>query len=247
MNTAAPVIALDHPAAYDVARVGRKAAILARARAAGLPVAAGVVLTSEWATDDRATALQVWRITSHDGARPLVVRPSAAGRERRPHPGPGSLEPVVVVHDADGMLAAVDALRAQDPYVPVLLQPHLPGSWHGVLYADDAATGWRSRPLVVAGSGDTESEWIAELDHGGRVQDVLSGASSGEPPADVLARLARLVQRVAAAFDGPHDLDWVADAAGRVVLLRLRPVVRLRSTSPQVPTARPRAVAPVAA
>ena len=35
------------------------------------------------ASDDTATAVQVWRIISHDGARPLVVRPSAAGPDRR--------------------------------------------------------------------------------------------------------------------------------------------------------------------
>ena len=86
MSTPAPVIALDHPAAFDAARVGRKAAALARARAAGLPVGSGVVLTDQWCRDDRATAPQVWRIISHDGALPLVVRPSAVG-PRSPPPG----------------------------------------------------------------------------------------------------------------------------------------------------------------
>ena len=51
MNSPAPVIALDHPAAFEAARVGRKAAALARARAAGLPVGAGVVLTIVLATE----------------------------------------------------------------------------------------------------------------------------------------------------------------------------------------------------
>ena len=235
MNAVVPVIALDHLAAYDVARVGRRAAILARARAAGLPVAAGVVLTSEWETGDRATALQVWRITSHDGARPLVVRPSAIGQNVRPNPEAGVIEPAVVVHDGDAMLAAVDALRAADPGVPVLLQPHLPASWRGVLYADDAAAGWRSRPLVVASDGAEAGEWIAETDHAGRVQEVLSGESAGDPPTELLARLARLAQRVAAAFDDAHDLDWISDAAGRVLLLGLRPVIRLHAAAAQNP------------
>src|SRR3954471_6109389 len=104
MNTTAPVIALDPPPALDAARVGRKAANLAAARAAGLPVAPGVVLTADWSSDDEATALQVWRVTSLDGPPPLVVRPWAAGRERRPAPGSGAVEPATVVHDGAGLL-----------------------------------------------------------------------------------------------------------------------------------------------
>jgi pyruvate,water dikinase len=246
MNTTAPVIALDHPAALDVARVGRKAANLAAARAAGLPVAAGVVLTTDWPTEDRATAAQVWRITSHDGARALVVRPSATGRERRRATDVGAIEPVTVVTDLAAMMAAVDALRAEDPTTPVLLQPHLEGSWRGVLFADDSATGWRATPLVVArrdtSRGDTSrGEWIAEVDHAGRVRDVLSAQPLGNPPAEVLVRLGRLADRVTAAFDGPHDLEWIADAGGRLQLLRIRPVVRLRATPSSTATPLPRA------
>ena len=233
MTTTAPVIALDHPAALDVARVGRKAANLAAARAAGLPVAAGVVLTTDWPTEDRATAAQVWRITSHDGARALVVRPSATGRERRRATDASAIEPVTMVHDLAAMMAAVDALRAEDPTMPVLLQPHLEGSWRGVLFADDSATGWRATPLVVArdDSSSDGSEWIAELDHAGRVCDVLSAQPLGDPPAEVLVRLGRLADRVTTVFDGPHDLEWIADVGGRLQLLRIRPVVRLRATA----------------
>jgi hypothetical protein len=237
MNTAAPVIALDHPAALDVARVGRKAAKLAAARAAGLPVGPGVVLTTDWVTDDRATAVQVWRITSLDGARPLAVRPSAAGADRRGSHD-GVIDPATVVHDVDGALEAIAALRRQDPKTPVLLQPHLPATWHGVLFADDTG-GWRACPVVVVRGATSDGEWIAELDHAGRVRDVLSGEDSedsegskhdGGPPAVVLGRLGRLAARVADVFDGPHDLEWVADADGRLQLLRVRPIIRLHST-----------------
>src|SRR3954469_11273648 len=103
MNTTAPVIALDTPAALDATRLGRKAANLAAARAAGLPVAPGVVLTADWSCDDHATALQVWRIISHDGARPLVVRPSPTGRGRRHAAGTGAVEPAVVVGDGPAL------------------------------------------------------------------------------------------------------------------------------------------------
>jgi hypothetical protein len=236
MNTTAPVIALDTPAALDAARVGRKAANLAAARAAGLPVAPGVVLTSDWSSDDTSTALQVWRITSHDGARPLVVRPSAVGSDRRRsnRSDAGALEAATVVHDGDAMLAAVAALRAVDAATPVLVQPHVSGSWRGVLFADDAGGGWRARPLVVTEAtsrgGAVHREWVAEIDHAGRVRDVHSAEPTAGPPAHLLGRLARVADKVASIFDGPHDLDWVIAEDGGVQLLRVRPVVRLHST-----------------
>jgi pyruvate,water dikinase len=228
MNTPAPVIALDHPAALDVARVGRKAAKLAAARAAGLPVAPGVVLTTDWDTDDRATAIQVWRITSLDGARPLVVRPSAAGADRPGSDAHGAIEPATVVHDAEGALAAIAAVRAHEPRTPVLLQPYVAAAWHGVLFADDAG-GWRASPIVVAQRVASDDEWTAELDHAGRIRDVLTAEPDGGPPVEVLGRLARIAARVADVFDGPHDLEWVCDADGRIRLLRVRPIVRLHT------------------
>jgi hypothetical protein len=229
MNTTAPVIALDHPAALDAARVGRMAADLAAARAAGLPAASGVVLTTDWSTHDEATARQVWRITSHDGARPLTVRPSSARRTHRV-PSEHAIEPVIVVRDADAMLAAIVAIRRADPTIPVLLQPESAAAWRGALFGDDSGERWRSRPIVVAraadGVGDGSSDWIAELDQTGRVRAELSAAAT-EPPAAVLARLSRLATKVADTFGGPHDLDWTADSAGRLQLLRVRPVLRV--------------------
>jgi hypothetical protein len=228
MSTTTPVIALDHPAALDVARVGRKAADLAAARAAGLPVAPGVVLTTDWATDDEATVAQVWRITSHDGARALVVRPSAVARDRRPGAEHGAVMPATIVRDLDAMVHAVAELRSNDATTPVLVQPHLTGAWQGVLFADGGAPGWRARPLAVARRDGSVGEWAAELDHTGRIRDVVSAEPADGPPAEVLTRVARLAVRVADRFAGPHDVEWVADPAGRLQLLRLRPVVQLR-------------------
>jgi pyruvate,water dikinase len=230
MNTTAPVIALDHPAALDVARVGRKAADLAAARAAGLPAAPGVVLTSGWATDDRATAEQVWRIISHDGARPLVVRPSAIERPVHGRPADDrAIEHPTVVRHAGALLTAIATLRAGHPTLPVLVQPELRGPWKGVLFGDDAARGWRARRVVVARAADGHepADWIGEVDHTGRVRAELSRCSPAAPPAAVLARLGRLDTKVASAFDGPQDLDWIADGAGRLHVLRVRAVVRL--------------------
>ena len=163
MSTTTPVIALDHPAALDVARVGRKAADLAAARAAGLPVAPGVVLTTDWATDDQATVAQVWRITSHDGARALVVRPSAVARDRRLGAERGAVEPATIVRRPRRDGHAVAELRGEDPTTPVLVQPHLAGAWQGVLFADGGARAgaprrWRSLVATAPpGSGSPSS------------------------------------------------------------------------------------------
>jgi pyruvate,water dikinase len=245
MSTTTPVIALDHPAALDAARVGRKAADLAAARAAGLPVGPGVVLTTEWATEDRPTAGLVWRITSHDGTRPLTVRPSPAGDRRRADAGraTGAVATTTVVHDLEAMLAAIAALRSDDPTAPVLLQPHAVGSWQGVLFADDRAHRLRATSVVAARpavGGETE-EWVAELDRAGRVVDVLTAEQTVGPPAEILRRLARLAERVDASFDGPHDIEWAATDEGPLQLLRVRPVARLRVTNG---AGRPRASAP---
>ena len=81
MNTTAPVIALDHPAALDAARVGRKAANLAAARAAGLPVAPGVVLTA------RLVVRRHRRPPSRSGASSPMTAP---GRWSCGRPRPGA-------------------------------------------------------------------------------------------------------------------------------------------------------------
>ncbi len=86
------------------ARVGDDAAALAAARAAGLPVGPGVVLTAGWSTGDSATAEMVWQIVSHDGAIQLTVRPSPIGA--------GALEPATVVGSAAELLSAAREVRA---------------------------------------------------------------------------------------------------------------------------------------
>ncbi len=109
---AVPVIALDHPAALDAARVGHDAAALATARAAGLPVGPGVVLTRMWSSDDAHTAELVWRIVSHDGAIALSVRPSPVGSS--------VLEPATSVHSAArvAVRSRRSARREQDAMCP---------------------------------------------------------------------------------------------------------------------------------
>jgi hypothetical protein len=231
MNAAVPVIALDHPAALDVARVGRTSATLAQGRAAGLPVGSGVVLTTDWRREDRATVEQIWRIISHDGARPLVVRASPVDGDGHAA-GSGVLEPTHHARTAAELVEAIDRIREDaqyEPRVPVLVQPDRAAPWRGLLFEDDVRGRRRRQAVVVAHGGDAEDAWIAELDHVGRVRDVLAGWHLEHPPLEVLARLVRLADRVTAQLGGGHDIEWAIDRSGRPHLLRAQPSLCLRS------------------
>ena len=222
METRTPVIALDHPSAYDTERVGRKAATLAVARGVGLPVGSGVVLTSDWSPDQRGVLHHVWRIISHDGSRPVVIRRSpmaCATRHRRQPWVVGPVQPVTGAHE---FTAAVEATH--DPCTAVLVQPVDEATWRGIVFGDGPDSGRRSRPVVACIAASTPDEvWVAEIDHHGRVRDIISGGVAPAPPVDLTAMLARLSRRVDRTFDGGHDVDWVARPDGSLRLVDVRP------------------------
>ena len=208
---AAPVIALDHPAALDAARVGDDAAALAAARAAGLPVGPGVVLTSGWDVDDAATVELLWQIISHDGAIALSVRPS--------HVGASTHAAASVVRSADDLLDAARAVRADSAdRVAVLVQTVVVDDWRGVLVAD-GGSGWRRRLLVHASS--SAGDVTAELDGRGRLRRLLAGRQLDHPPVEVLARLSRLHERIGAVLGGSPDVEF-AIAGGHLRAVHIR-------------------------
>jgi hypothetical protein len=184
---AVPVIALDHPAALDAARVGNDAAALATARAAGLPVDGGVVLTTAWSSDDAATVELVWRIVSQDGAIALSARPSPVGTS--------TMEPAGPVHSAEELLAAARATRAAEgASVPVLVQAGSSSDWRGVLLTHARGT---------------------------RVCEVLSEGVLPHLTRDVLGRLDRLGDRLAAVLGRAADFEF-AVAGGHVRIVHVR-------------------------
>lgn len=69
-------VPLNHSLARETASAGSKAAHLARAADAGLPVLPGFVILHGTADDDPAMR-HAWRELSADGTRPLVVRSSS--------------------------------------------------------------------------------------------------------------------------------------------------------------------------
>ena len=222
METRTPVIALDHPSAYDTERVGRKAATLAVARGVGLPVGTGVVLTSDWSPDQSGVLHHVWRIMSHDGSRPIVVRRSPMAWAARQPRQPWVVGPVRSMTGAHEFTAAVEATH--DPCTAVLVQPVAEAAWRGIVFGDGPGAGRRSRPVVACIATSTPDEaWVAEIDHHGRVRDVISGGDAPAPPVELTAMLARLSRRVDRTFDGGHDVDWVARADGSLRLVDVRP------------------------
>lgn len=237
MEPGTPVIALDHPWAFETARVGRKAATLAVARAAGLPVGTGVVLTVDWTSDQVGVAHQVWRIISQDGAQPLVVRRSPTGRGNRAARELGVVGVVRTLAGAPEFSAAVEALH--DPATAVLVQPVAFAAWRGVTFANGSGEGRRLRPIVACVSQEAPDEtWVAEIDQHGRTLDVISACVQHRPPPELLADLVRMSRRVDRAFEGRHDLDWVARADGTVRLIDIRPglVATTPDPSPAAPT-----------
>jgi hypothetical protein len=222
MDIGTPVIALDHPSAYDTQRVGRKAATLAVARGMGLPVGPGVVLTSDWSPDQGGVLHQVWRTISHDGSRPLVVRRSPMACAARQPREPWIVGPVRAVTGAQEFTAAVEAVH--DPCTAVLVQPVADAAWRGIVFGDGPDTGRRTRPVVACIAVSTPDDvWVAEIDHHGRVRDVISGGDALAPPVELTATLARLSRRVDRTFDGGHDVDWVARPDGSLRLVDVRP------------------------
>ncbi|WP_259299842.1 PEP/pyruvate-binding domain-containing protein, partial [Streptomyces aurantiacus] len=106
------VIALDSVRARDIRTTGAKAAHLARAARAGLPVLPGFVLVPAAAApgtpQGEAELRRAWGELSGDGARPLVVRSSSAHEDGTESSMAGLFETVL---DVRGWEAFTDAVR----------------------------------------------------------------------------------------------------------------------------------------
>ena len=240
-----PVVSLDDPDALEAQVVGAKAAALAAARRAGLPVLEGAVLTTGLnAVNQGLAGLAAWTRVSHGGTRALVVRSSSTVEDGREQSMAGLFTSVVDVKTLDDFRAAVDAVLASgasskvvplaDGRAPlaVLVQPLLHARVGGVLFGIDPVSGRRDH-LVLAASeegpvglvqGEIDGE-TATLSRRGR----LLAGSSPLGPAD-LRRLAHLSRRVNALFGGPQDVEWAIDADGRLWLLQSRPVTAVAAT-----------------
>jgi rifampicin phosphotransferase len=251
MDPASPrpgLVDLAHADAGDATLTGAKAANLAIARRAGLPVLPGMVLTTAWdhrgwshpsrLHDGDGPAWSAWRQMSDEGRRAVVVRSSSTNEDGGTSSMAGVFTSVLDVTDRPSFVRAVDnvlasarsGLMAGAP-MAVLVQRQLSPRWGGVLFGADPISGRTDRLLLSACEGGPhrlvsglDDGWTATLSRRGRV--VEAGPAVGAPgiPSGALRSLARLAKRAAAAFGGPQDIEWAIDHDGAVWLLQSRPI-----------------------
>ncbi|WP_240661919.1 PEP/pyruvate-binding domain-containing protein [Streptomyces sp. WAC 06738] len=172
------VLPLHAEPARDPGSAGAKAANLARAAAAGLPVLPGFVLTdpalAPGAPAGPGALRAAWRDLSEGGRRPLIVRSSSAYEDAADSSMAGWYETVPDVRGWDDFAAAVRRvldsaarglvgpaaapreapLRAGTPgRMAVLVQPMLRAAAGGVMFGADPVAGRHDRLLVSAVDG----------------------------------------------------------------------------------------------
>lgn len=221
--------------------LGAKAANLARARAAGLPVLEGFVIPpamaarlavrprSEQSTDLEAVR-SAWGTLSRTGAHPVVVRSSSLTEDTTTSSQAGVFESVVDVHGWDDFLDAVRTVTASGGGEPiaVLVQRHLDPARSGVLFTADPVSGRADRLLVAVVDGGPQalvsgaaSGTRLVLDRRARVVERSHRSPLGFAARAALVRMAR---RAEALLGGPQDIEWAIDDGGRLHLLQSRPI-----------------------
>ncbi|MCX4668023.1 PEP-utilizing enzyme [Streptomyces sp. NBC_01381] len=244
--TALPLVPLDDPRAAQTRLAGSKAAHLARAARAGLPVLPGFVVPH--GADESPGALHhPWRDLSADGALPLVVRSSSPQEDTQESSLAGQFASVLDVRGWDAFRAAVDVVRTSarlpdgtTAAMAVLIQPMLTARVGGVLFGADPVEGRRDRMLVSAVRGGPDT--------------LVSGAQPGtnyllsprgrvlrtEPPAPEplltpaeLRRLTRLARRARKVFGGPQDIEFGFDGDGCLWLFQSRPITAMAARPPR--------------
>ncbi|WP_254646125.1 PEP/pyruvate-binding domain-containing protein [Streptomyces sp. GbtcB6] len=236
-------VPLDQPLAALPLRAGSKAANLARAASAGLPVLPGFVVPDA-AHGDPAALWPAWQELSEGGARPLVVRSSSPQEDTGSSLLAGQFASVLDVRGwADfgtAVRAVLDSARRPDGTVApmaVLVQPMLTARVGGVMFGADPVAGRADRMLVsavrggpdrlVGGEQDGSSYWLSR--HGRLLR--TEPADAGDPGVVLtrgeLLRLARLAQRARRVFGGPQDIEFGFDGDGRLWLFQSRPITAM--------------------
>ncbi|MEV6549608.1 PEP/pyruvate-binding domain-containing protein [Streptomyces sp. NPDC051597] len=239
---AGAAVALAHPDARLPLSAGSKAANLARAAAAGLPVLPGFVVP-HGSGDDAEALRHAWRDLSRDGTVALVVRSSSPQEDTEESSLAGQFASVLDVRDWPAFRAAVrtvlgSADRPDGTRAPmaVLVQPMLDARVGGVLFGADPVGGRPDRMLVSAVRGGPDTLVSGEQDgtsyHLARSGRLLRPAPPHTADERLLTRgelyrLARLARRVERVFGGPQDMEFGFDGTGRLWLFQARPITAM--------------------
>jgi pyruvate,water dikinase len=255
------VLSLTDPRASDARLTGAKAANLAIAGAAGLPVLPGFVLTTA-SFDPAAPAgpgsalspgleealRSAWEAIAAPGT-PVVVRSSSTVEDVGASSMAGQFQSCLGVVGWAAFDAAVRAVLDSSrrpvgtgPPAPmaVLVQRQVAARVGGVLFGLDPVTGDRSHILVEAVPGGPESlvsgTVTAQRYLLGRRGRVIEGPSGTQDPPlldrRARARIARLAARTSREFGRVQDVEWAIDDRDRLWLLQSRPVTAVGSTEP---------------
>ncbi|MEV0635697.1 PEP/pyruvate-binding domain-containing protein [Streptomyces sp. NPDC050619] len=203
------VVPLDQPGAALPRLAGSKAANLARAARAGLPVLPGFVIPHQEG-GDLVALRRAWHELSDGGARPLVVRSSSPQEDTDESSLAGQFASVLDVRDWRDFRTAVrtvldSAHRPDGSTAPmaVLVQPMLTARVGGVMFGADPVEGRADRMLVSAVRGGPDSlvsgeqagtnYWLSERGRVLRTEPPETGAPSrpaGPSEARALSHLA---------------------------------------------------------
>ncbi|WP_329278388.1 PEP/pyruvate-binding domain-containing protein [Streptomyces sp. NBC_01451] len=249
-------VPLDQPDAALPLLAGSKAANLARAAGAGLPVLPGFVITHPAPeADDPHDSLssgwsalrEAWNALSDGGERPLVVRSSSPQEDTQESSLAGRFASVLDVRGWAGFRTAVrtvldSAHRPGEPPAPmaVLVQPMLTARVGGVMFGADPVEGRADRMLVSAVRGGPDS-LVGGEQAGTDYWLSLRGRVLRTEPADAepllgpfeLRRLARLARSAREVFGGPQDIEFGFDDHGRLWLFQSRPITAMAARPPR--------------
>ena len=215
------VVPLGQLAAEQPLFAGSKAANLARAARAGLPVLPGFVIP-EGAGDDPATLRRAWENLSDSGRLPLVVRSSSPQEDTEQSSLAGQFASVLDVRGWSAFRTAVrtvldSAHRPDGSTAPmaVLVQPMLTARVGGVMFGADPVEGRADRMLVSAVRGGPDSLVSGEqagtdcwLSRRGRLLRTEPPTADALLTPSELRRLARLAHRARQVFGGPQDIEF---------------------------------------
>ena len=226
---------LHEAGAVEADVVGAKAANLAVARRAGLPVLDGFAVTVGDVRDHlrqpSAATAEAWRELTAGGSRPLVVRSSSPAEDLASGSMAGMFESVVDVRGWDSFVDAYRSVVASGggADMAVLVQVLTVPRVGGVLFGVDPVSGHDDRVVVAAVHGGPH-HLVSGAVEGRRTVLRRSGrvveADGDDTP--VLGRrdrrrLVGLARDAARVFGGPQDVEWAIDD-DRLLLLQSRPV-----------------------